>query len=319
MTTFGAQVGPAVTELIAATAAAMTTSEVVDNVLTMNPATELFKDSAKSYTGYALQANILGGTKSSTWATNDSVDYTSAVDGEIVGRVSYDWSKALITPTRLRYVDLAKNSGKEQIVDLAKTHLNAAYESTAAAINTQLHASSTGSTGLETFATIIKATGTVGSIDQSTSTWWKSTVKTYTTGQADIRKAFQSTINAILVAGGKAPTHILAGLNIFEAAQTYVASKGQVQITGSNGAADLLFQTVVVDGVEVRLDSGLADDVAYLIHKPSLVCGYLDGNFAKVLEPKIVPGTADYDILTTSILAFGTTSRRDHARLNWVV
>lgn len=312
----GTLTGTTVAELIATTREAWATQDVVDNVFQQHPSTELFKSAATSASGNAVHLNIVGGTKSGTWTTSSGA-YTSAVDGDLVGRAIFEWSKPLVVPTRIAYADLEKNSGPEALVDLAKVHLEAAVTGTANAVATALHAATSTDAGLESFQTLIKASGTVGAINPATATYWVSTVNTVDSDLVGIRKAFQQTLNLVTLAGGERPTDVLAGVTVYEAAQDAAAALGQVQLSGSNGAVDLGFDEVRISGLNVRLDPDLADDEAFLIHKPSLVARYLTDNMVKVMEARPVPNSLDFDIVTTSILTFGVTNRRSHAKLIW--
>jgi hypothetical protein len=141
-------------------------------------------------------------------------------------------------------------------------------------------------------------------------------VEAYDSDSITIRKAFQQTINKVRVAGGNTPTDCLAGVDIFEAWQDYVDGKSTITVLGA-AKANVGFQEISYDGLRIVLDPSLRADTALFVHRPTLIAANLDGNFMRVLEPRPVPETLDYDHPIASILAFGTTSRRSNAKLVW--
>lgn len=101
--------------------------QLVDNVLLEHPVLELFKSSAKSYTGRGLVVPVRAANLSATgYDSSGSGTHSTAVSSDILGSAVYSWSDTIITPFRLKHNDIIENSGPEQIVNLVEEYVKAA-------------------------------------------------------------------------------------------------------------------------------------------------------------------------------------------------
>jgi predicted CopG family antitoxin len=130
------------TELLALTREELSTSDVVDQVLTRNPSLELFREAGKSMSGAFLSTNIVTARHGRTAvATDKSGTYDTAVDSDLSGRAVYYVPNFRITPCRVKAYDIEINKGSNRIVDLAKFHLKQAQEDMAQNTADILHTS----------------------------------------------------------------------------------------------------------------------------------------------------------------------------------
>lgn len=306
------------TELLASTREKLVTTDLVDQVFRTRPSLELFREAAKSYSGESLQVNVITSEASNAGWSDDSGTFSTAASTDIVKRAIYSWANPHIAPVRLPFTSLEKNSSPEAVFDLVTAHLNAAKEKVAKDMATALHsAAQVAGSNMETLHTVISSAGALGGIDPATVTPWKSTELVRDSDLVGILDAFREVLNDITVAGGEKPTDILAGIEIFEAYEKALEDKGRVIYAGDNNKVDGRFRELYYDGLRVVLDPDCAADTAFFVHRPSLVCGYLNDNFIKVAADQTVTGTMETITPIVSIPAFGTTARRNHGKLVW--
>lgn len=156
------------TELVASTWERIE-GDLVDQVLTSHPTLDLFQSHAKSADGREMVLNLEGADDDSTAFTDASGTFPTTASNDVIGASKWDWSSPLVSKVRVQWLNLQKNSGKEQIVDLLKAHLGAAKKGHAKEIAKALH-------------------GIAAVADDSTENWTTSGGNTYvargfTTGQ----------------------------------------------------------------------------------------------------------------------------------------
>ena len=307
------------TELLASTRERLVTKDLVNQILKQHPATELFVDNAKSYTGESLQENIVAAAhNNSGWAADGHGTHSTAMSNDIVKRVAFNWPHAHVAPVRLEFETLQKNSGPEALVSLATAHLQAAKEKIAVDFASALHSPTGVANGPLSLETIVDDTKPIGGLDPATSAFWKSSVRTVKKADnLDIRKAFDLLLNDIRANGGQRPTDVLAGRAIYEAYQDFIATKGWVALGPKADAVDSSFQEIRHAGLRVVYDPDSPDTQALFIHRPSLVAGYLGDNMMKVMAAYPLQGTTETVTPIVSIIATGTTQRRNHGKLNF--
>lgn len=316
----------------------------VDQVLTKHPTLDLFKANARSYTGRELVLNLEGAEDNSTAFTDDAGSFDTTRSPEIIGASQWEWANPLVSKVRVKYTDIKKNSGPEQLVDLVRSHLNAAMKHHAKTIARALHARMdfavdednggfdygpvTGQ--FDPFDAIVSdatydatpgGTGsafTVGNIDASSADYWQATrYESPLDGGESIRKAFRSLRNQLLVNNAMAEvTHIVAGQDIFEEYEDSFDDKVRYNFSGS-GSPDGQgqFRAIFDANIEVRLDPDCPPQRAYFLNVPALRLGYLDGEFMKAHPEQAVTGTLESVTPIASILTTATNERRTHGLL----
>jgi hypothetical protein len=307
----------AYTEIIASTREAIDTQELVDNVITQHPLLELFKDNARSYTGRNVVVNVEGAENGSTEFTDESGSFSTAIDGDLVGTAVFDWSAPMVSKTRLAFKTIEMNQGKEQIVDLVKTHLKAAEKGHAKALAQALYASVPAIGAPLSLPVLVDDGNEVGGIDGDDKAYWNSVRITHGSDKP-AKVAFRETLNTLFIAGdGARPTHILCGVDVYERYESQLDEAARAMMTANPSTIDGRFRELKFDGLTVRLDPDCPASEAYFLNKDDLVLGYLGDNWMKVQPAQVVPGTLDYVTPIASVVVFGVRQRRSHARIDF--
>lgn len=186
---------------------------------------------------------------------------------------------------------------------------------TAAAGTTVLTANATevsySNTGSST-ALLADTTGVV--VCSDIKDYWRATQKTIAKASKDILVAFREMVNAIYVASRKRPTHIIAGIDVYEEFEAYLQDKGRYDFANVN-KAETRFREISFDGIVVRMDPDAPVAEAYFIHAPALRFAYLAGEFMKTYPADRIQGTLDEVVPIASTLSIGTSERRAHGKL----
>ncbi len=144
--------------------------------------------------------------------------------------------------------------------------------------------------------------------------FWRATEKTIAKASKDILVAFREMVNAIYVASRKRPTHIIAGIDVYEEFEAYLQDKGRYDFSNVN-KAETRFREISFDGIIVRMDPDAPVAEAYFIHAPALRFAYLAGEFMKTYPADRIQGTLDEVVPIASTLSVGTSERRAHGKL----
>jgi hypothetical protein len=126
--------------------------QLVDNVMTAHPTLDFFKSNVKSATGPSVVFPIVAADDSSTSFTDASGTFNTGVSNDILGVAKYEWASPLVSKVRVEFKQLEMNAGPEQVVSLAKAHLDAAVKGHGKKIATVLHTA--GSAGAGAFNTL---------------------------------------------------------------------------------------------------------------------------------------------------------------------
>lgn len=300
--------------------------QLVDNVLLDHPVLELFKSSAKSYTGRGLVVPVRAANLSATGYSDDSGTHSTSVSADILGSAVYSWSDTIITPFRLKHNEIIQNSGPEQIVNLVEEYVKAASADHGDFITSELYTLAPdysegavlpldilfGNASSDAYYDSVNADWSpVGGINPNDSgkSYWQSTRFESSAASEDIVAAFRRMTNEIYRASRKRPTHVICGFDVFEELEAYLVEKGQYQLL-AGGTAQLRFNAIKFGDLEVRLDPDCQDDRAYFLNKDSLRFGYCAGEFMKAYAAQPLQGTLDTVVPMASRLVFGVVERR---------
>lgn len=305
--------------------------KLVDNVMLSSPVLDLFKSESRSYSGRGLVIPIRAANLGATGYSDASGTHSTAVSNPIIGSAVYAWANPVITPNRLRHQDILQNSGPEAIVNLVEEYVRGAVEDHSRFLTGEIHAlGSTWTAGsvnsldmlvgdATSDAAAAAAVGSdwapIGGIDPSLSgkDYWQATRIESTVGSEDIVAAMRRVTNEIFRVSRKRPTHVIAGFDVFEELEAYLADKSTYNDPA--GVAETRFQEVRFKGLVVRLDPDCQDDRAYFLNKDSLRFGYASGEFMKTYPKQNVPGTLDYVVPAASTVQLGVAERRANGLL----
>lgn len=121
--------------------------QLVDNVFTAHPTLDFLKASIKSATGPSVIFPIVAADDSSTVFTDASGTFNTGVSSDILGVAKYEWASPLVSKIRVEFKQLEMNSGPEQVVSLAKAHLDSAVKGHGKKLATVLHTAGTAGSG----------------------------------------------------------------------------------------------------------------------------------------------------------------------------
>lgn len=126
--------------------------QLVDNVFTAHPTLDFLKANIKSATGPSVIFPIVAADDTSTVFTDASGTFNTGVSSDILGVAKYEWSSPLVSKIRVEFKQLEMNAGPEQVVSLAKAHLDAAVKGHGKKLAVVLHTA--GSAGAGAFNTL---------------------------------------------------------------------------------------------------------------------------------------------------------------------
>lgn len=196
--------------------------------------------------------------------------------------------------------------GDEVVVSGVDATFNGTFTLTAVAATTISYAKT---------ASDVASTSATGSVVCSDiKDFWRATEKTIAKASKDILVAFREMVNAIYVASRKRPTHIIAGIDVYEEFEAYLQDKGRYDFSNVN-KAETRFREISFDGIVVRMDPDAPVNEAYFIHAPALRFAYLAGEFMKTYPADRIQGTLDEVVPIASTLSVGTSERRAHGKL----
>lgn len=127
-------------ELVTSTLQKIDKGVLFDQVTTKHPTLDWMRSQEKSATGRELVVNLELAEDSSTQWTDDSGTFSTAVSDEILGAAVYQWSDPLVSSVRLRYKRLKKNQGRQQVLNLLRTHINSMVKAHRKALVRAAHA-----------------------------------------------------------------------------------------------------------------------------------------------------------------------------------
>lgn len=202
---------------------------------------------------------------------------------ETVDAAEYAWKQYNVSVTLTRE-DMLKNSGKSQVINLMEAKISQAENAISELINNDMFNGSASSeiTGLDS---IIAASGSIGGINGSTQTFWRSYVDSTSEALsiADMRTAKNS---ANLGMGGKKVSIIVTTQTLFEKYQSLLSASYQMNplSTGeSKRLGDGGFTSVEFEGVPVVFDEAATSGVMYFINTNNFKLGvHKDGYFQPI-------------------------------------
>lgn len=319
---------PEYTQLIASTLQRIEPT-LIDNIFTKHPTLDLLKKFTTSKTGRTLVMNVEAAEPEDTVVTDESGTFNTDVSGDFIGAVEYDWSKPYVGKTRQKWQVLQMNQGPEQLVDLAEKHIENMKKSHARRIVQGLHKMA-GDVGAGEFFSLDQLISdaeydlsegiTVGKVEThdgttaDTDSFWQATRYTSGRDSEDIRKAFRSMRNELLVNTNNDAevSHVICGRNLFEELEDSFDDKVRYVDFGDGQTR---FRAMYDGDIEVRLDPDAPADRAYFLDVSSWEFAHLNGNFMKVQPVQNIEGTLDFITPVASVFAFGVNERRKNGVL----
>lgn len=295
----------------------------INQVYTDHPLFDTLKRNASSATGPRLVVPVQGGTVDSPeFTSNGSGLFTPTVSDDIVGSAEFGWSRPLVGHVRLRYQDLEENSGRTQLADRLRIHVDDLLEQTRVKIVNLMHTEN-GSLPSGSFSSLdtlcnaaVTSVGGIDSTDPGCEFW---SPVTETSPSSDPKLAIRHIVQAIVKnAKGVRPDVVHVGENLYNAVLEYLDDRASITSGLGGSSQELSWESVRFGGVELRWDYDCPADRAYFLHTPSLYFKYLTDNFIKNVDSKqvneIVDSTNQVSLdevyPTVTIMSVGTSQRR---------
>lgn len=300
--------------------------KLVDQLVKSHPVLDLIADLSTPLSGPTLVMPIEVVEAAAPAFTDGSGTHTVVADPELIKVAKYDVGKPLISTVIVPWDQLKLSSGKNQIFDLAKVHIQAAMKSQRKTISQYLWSAPAARVAgsFESIPSLVRKGGVVGGIDGALNAYWNSLDFTVDTADdADISRVFRRVTNRIERDATDGPDVILCGLSVFEEFEDNILSKGRYDLnSGSLDKAETRFRQYLHGDVLVRYDRDMPANEAYFLRKDALTWRPVAGAFMELQEkrPANTSGVAGKDTLNWSqpfatLAVLGTNERRAHGRL----
>lgn len=156
--------------------------------------------------------------ENSTYTRYSGLQALNVEQSDVISAAKYDWKYAAVNVVASG-AELRNNSGKNQIIDLAKAKLDVAKKTFANNVNEDLHSDGTSDGGLQIggLQSIITndGTGTVGGIVSGTYTFWKNKFKDGATATASTIQLRMNELWYDICRGTDKPDMIISSTDLF--------------------------------------------------------------------------------------------------------
>ena len=253
----------------------------------VEPLVYAVNDTANSYSGY------------------DAIDLTPQ-DG--ISAANYNW-KQMAASIAISGIEEAQNRGTEAIIKLLNAKIMQAEESIKESLNDMLYASTVGNGGkdFQGLGFIIDASNTVGGIDPSTNTWWRSYEENTATALTTTQMA---TAYNTASKGNDTPDMIVTTMALFEKYESLLTAQVRYQdVTKANSG----FQNLMFKQTPVVFDVSCPTGNMFFMNSKYLKLTGMNGHWFNTTD--FQKGTvAGVDARYALILSFGELTCSNRAR-----
>ena len=248
------------------------------------------------------------------YAQNDTTGSYSGYDAidltpqEGISAAEYNW-KQMASSIAISGIEEAKNRGTEAIIKLLNAKIMQAEESIKEDLNDMLYGDGTGNGGKDFngLGNLIDASGTVGGIDSSTNTWWRST-ETAVGGALTL--AVMATAYNTASRGNDHPDMIVTTQTLFEKYESLLTAQVRYQDTTKANSG---FQNLMFKQTPVVFDVSCTSGVMFFMNSKYLKLVGMNGHWFATSE--FQKGTvAGVDARYALILSFGELTCSNRAR-----
>jgi hypothetical protein len=281
---------------------------LTDNVFTARPLTYTLMEKGRI-------RMLNGGTKvvePLIYGLNDTVGSYSGYDSIAltpqtgISAAEFEW-RQYAASISISGIEEAKNNGDAEIINLLEAKIMQAEESMREGFNTMFFGDGTGNSskdwnGLDN---LVDNTGTVGNIDSSTYTWWKS-YKEATAGALTLAQ-MATAYNSVSV-GNDHPDTLLTTQTLFEKYEALLQPNLRYTDTKT---ADAGFQNLLFKAAPVMYDTGCTAGTFFFLNSKYLtLVGHSDKWFSQTsfISPE------DTDARYALIMCYGNLTVRNRAK-----
>ena len=281
---------------------------LTDNVFTARPLTYALMDKGRI-------RMLNGGTKivepliyglNSTVGSYSGYDSIALTPQEGISAAEFEW-RQYAASISISGMEEAKNNGDQEIINLLEAKIMQAEESMREGFNTMFFGDGTGnsSKNWNGLSNLVDNTGTVGNIDSSTYTWWKSYKETTATALTLAQMA--TAYNSVSV-GNDHPDVLLTTQTLFEKYEALLQPNLRYTDTKT---ADAGFQNLLFKAAPVMYDAGCTAGTFFFLNSKYLT---LVGHSDKWFSQTAFISPEDTDARYALIMCYGNLTVRNRAK-----
>ena len=284
---------------------------LVDNIFTARPLFFFLKENNQVRLidgGQKIVLPIVYGlnTSAGSYSTYDTINVANA-QTDSISAAEYGW-KQYACSIAISGLEEAQNSGVEQIIDLLESKIMIAEETIAEKLDQMFYLDGTGNAGKDWLglAAIVLASGSLGGIDGTANTYWRS----YVDSTAAALTLAQMTTAYNTVSVGSDQTNLIVTTQaLFEKYEGLL--QPQLRYTDTK-MADGGFQNLLFKGAPLTYDTYCQSGTMYFLNGRYL---RLVGNKNKWFEATPFVKPRDMDAKYAQILAYGELTCMNRSRL----
>lgn len=282
---------------------------LTDNIFEARPLTFWLTDKGRMRMdngGTKIVEPLLYGSNS-TVGSYSGYDTVSLTPQEGISAAEFDW-KQLAVSIAISGIEEAKNNGEQAILNLLDAKIMQAEETLKDKFSEMFFGNGTGNSGKDWLGlgAIVESGNTVGGIDSSTETWWRS-YEENTAGAltlAQMTTAYNTVSN-----GNDHPDMILTTQTLFEKYESLL--QPQLRYTDTK-TADAGFQNLLFKAAPVAYDNDCTAGVVYFLNSKYLT---LVGHSQKWFTQTEFVRPENMDARYALIFCYGNLTVRNRKRL----
>jgi len=283
-------------------------SQLTDNVFTARPLTYFLMDKGRIRMlngGTKIVEPIIYG-ENNTVGSYSGYDSLSLTPQTGISAAEFEW-KQYAASISISGIEEAKNNGEQEIINLLEAKIMQAEESMREGFNEMFFSDGTGNSSKDWngLGNLVEASGTVGGIDRSSYSWWRSYEENTPTA---LTLAQMSTAYNTVSVGNDHPDMVLTTQTLFEKYEALL--QPQLRYTDTK-TADAGFQNLLFK----------AGPVVYDVHCPAGVMFFLNSKYLTLVghSGKWIAQTAfvspeDVDARYALIMCYGNLTVRNCAK-----
>ncbi|CAB4847654.1 unannotated protein [freshwater metagenome] len=282
--------------------------QLTDNIFTARPLTYTLMEKGRI-------RMLNGGTKivePLIYGLNDTVgsyggyDTINLAPQQGISAAEYEW-KQYAASISISGIEEAKNNGEQEIINLLEAKIMQAEESMREGFNTMFFADGTGNSSKDWngLGNLVESGNTVGNIDSSTYTWWKSYEEN--TSAALTLAQMATAYNSVSV-GNDHPDTLLTTQTLFEKYEALLQPNLRYTDTKT---ADAGFQNLLFKAAPVMYDTGCTAGTFYFLNSKYIT---LVGHTSKWFDQTAFVRPEDLDARYALIMCYGNLTVRNRAK-----
>jgi len=281
---------------------------LTDNIFTARPLTYTLMEKGRI-------RMLNGGTKivepliyglNGTVGSYSGYDSISLAPQEGISAAEFEW-RQYAGSISISGIEEAKNNGDQEIINLLEAKIMQAEESMREGFNTMFFGDGTGnsSKNWNGLGNLVESGNTVGGIDSSTYTWWKSYEENTATA---LTLAQMATAYNTVSVGNDHPDTLLTTQTLFEKYEALLQPNLRYTDTKT---ADAGFQNLLFKAAPVMYDTGCTPGVFYFLNSKYIT---LVGHSDKWFSQTAFISPEDTDARYALIMCYGNLTVRNRAK-----